>query len=63
MSRVRVSVEWVFGDVLNYFKFVDFKKNLKIGLSAVGKIYTVSALLRHAMTFLHMGIPHQHFLT
>jgi len=53
MSRVRVSVEWVFGDVLNYFKFVDFKKNLKIGLSAVGKIYTVSALLRNAMTCLH----------
>ena len=53
MSSVRVSVEWVFGDILNYFKFVDFKKNLKIGLSAVGKIYTVSALLRNAMTCLH----------
>ena len=53
MSSVRVSVEWVFGDILNYFKFVDFKKNLKIGLSAVGKIYTVSALLRNTMTCLH----------
>jgi len=63
MSRVRVSVEWDFGDVLNYFKFVDFKKNLKIGVSAVGKIYTVSALLRNAMTCLSLGIPHQHFLT
>ena len=27
MSKVRVAVEWVFGDVINYFKFVDFKKN------------------------------------
>lgn len=37
MSTVRVAVEWLFGDILNYFKFLDFKKNLKIGLSQVGK--------------------------
>ena len=35
MSRVRVSVEWVFEDIVNYFKFTDFKKDLKIFLSAV----------------------------
>lgn len=35
MSAVRVSVEWLFADVINYFKFIDFK-NLKIGLSQVG---------------------------
>ena len=46
MSRVRVSVEWVFDDIVNYFKLVDFEKKLK-GLSSVGKIYTVSALLRN----------------
>ena len=34
MSRVRVVVEWVFGDIINYFKFFDFKKNLKVGPSA-----------------------------
>ena len=39
MSEVRVSVEWLFGDIANYFKFVDFKKNLKIQLSSVRKIY------------------------
>ena len=39
MSEVRVSVEWLFGDVVNYFKFLDLKKNLKICLIAVGKIY------------------------
>ena len=33
MSSVRTSVEWLFGDIVNYFKFMDFKKNLKIGLS------------------------------
>ena len=30
MSSVRVSVEWLFGDIINFFKFIDFKKNLKI---------------------------------
>ena len=53
MSRVRVSVEWVFGDITNYFKFVDFKKDLKIGLSSVGKMYVVCALLRNALTCLY----------
>ena len=38
MSNVRVAVEWVFGDITNYFIFMDFKKNLKIGLSQVGKM-------------------------
>ena len=41
MSEVRVAVEWVFGDILNYFAFLDFKKDLKVGLSAVGKMYIV----------------------
>ena len=41
MSRIRSSVEWVFGDIVNYLAFMDFKKNLKIRLSAVGKMYLV----------------------
>jgi len=53
MSRVRESVEWLFNDVTNYFKFLDLKKNLKIGLSSVGKMYVVSALLRNALTCLY----------
>ena len=36
MSSARASVEWLFGDISNSFKFLDFKKNLKLGLSAVG---------------------------
>jgi hypothetical protein len=61
MSRVRVAVEWVFGDIANYFKFVDFKKNLKIGLSAVGKFYVVSALLRNALTCLYGNTTSMYF--
>ena len=53
MSQVRIAVEWVFGDIINYFKLLDFKKNLKISLSAVGKFYIVSALLRNALTCLY----------
>ena len=53
MSKVRVSVEWVFGDIVSYFKFTDFKKDLKVGLSAVGKIYTTCALLQNALTCLY----------
>ena len=53
MSQVRVSVEWVFGDIVNYFAFLDIKKNLKIGLSAVGTMYIVCALLRNAHTCLY----------
>ena len=52
-SSVRVSVEWLFGDIANYFKFMDFKKNLKIGLSSVEKFYLVSALFRNALTCLY----------
>ena len=53
MSTVRESVEWLFNDITNYFKFLDFKKNLKIGLSSVGKMYVVGALLRNALTCLY----------
>ena len=50
MSSVRVSVEWL---LVEYFKFVDFKKNLKIGLSSMGKIYIVCTLLGNALTCLY----------
>ena len=29
-STARVSVERIFGDICNYFKFIDIKKSLKI---------------------------------
>ena len=42
-SEVRVSLEWLFGDIINSFKFLDKQKNLKIGLSSVRKMYIVSS--------------------
>lgn len=41
MSEVRIAVEWMFGCVSNYYKFIEFQKQLQIGLSPVGKLYLV----------------------
>lgn len=61
MSTVRTAVEWVFGDITSYFAFLDFKKNLKIGLSPVGKMYAVCALLRNAITCLYGSSTSSYF--
>ena len=61
MSSVRVAVEWVFGDITTYYKFLDFKRNLKIWLSAVGKMYSVCTLLRNAQTCLYGSTTGSYF--
>lgn len=48
MSFVRDSVDWHFG--------LDFKQNLKIGLSSVGKMYVVAALMENALTCLYENL-------
>lgn len=50
LSRVRISVEWQFGKIVPLFSFVDFKKNLKLLLSPIGKYYMIAALLTNAHT-------------
>ena len=61
MSSVRQAVEWIFGDIVNFFKFLDFKENLKIGLSPVGKMYIASALLHNARSCFYGTITSNHF--
>ena len=61
MSAVRTAVEWLFGDVINYFKCLDFKKNLKIGLSQVGKMYIVCPIMQNALTCLYGNSTSQFF--
>ena len=39
MSKVRASVEWAFGKVVQYFALLDFRKNLKVLLQPIGKYY------------------------
>ena len=51
----------IIGDISNSFKFIDFKKNLKLGLSAIGKQYIVSALSRNILTCLYSNTTSTHF--
>ena len=51
--EVRVTVEWLFGNIKNYCKFIDFKNEMKLCLSPVGKVYAVCALLQNAHTCLY----------
>ena len=61
MSQSRTSVEWIFGDIINYFKFLDFKKGLKLQLSAVGKKYIVCAMMQNARTCLYSNTTSEYF--
>ena len=56
-------MEWFFGDIVNYFKFIDFKKNLKIGLSSIGKLYIVCAVLQNALSCLYGNLTSEFFLS
>ena len=50
LNFVWIAVKWLFGVITNLFKFLYFKRNVKIGLSSVGKMYVVPALLCNAIT-------------
>ena len=60
MSAVRASVEWVFADI-NYLKFLDFKKNLRIGLSQADEVHIVCGILRNALTGLYSNTTAEYF--
>lgn len=61
MSRVRQPVEWGFGDVVNTFAFLDFKKNHKIHLQAVAKAYAVGVILVNCYNTLYRNRTAQFF--
>ena len=60
-SSVRISVEWLFGEIVKYFKFIYFKRAMSIRLSPVGKIYIVCALLQNAYACLYGNIVSDYF--
>lgn len=37
MSNNITSIEWIFGDIINYIKLINFKKRLKLQLSPILK--------------------------
>lgn len=61
VSQVRTPVEWVFGDIANYFAFLDFKRTLKINMKAIKKMYSVCTLLTNAHTCLYQSIISSYF--
>lgn len=61
LSAVKSSVEWLFGEVINSFKFNDFKKDLKLFLSSVGKIYVFSVSLCNAIKYLYGNMTSEFF--
>lgn len=61
MSRVRESVEWGFGKVVQYFAFLDFRKKQKILLQPIGKYYVVGVLLVNCHTCLYGSTTSSHF--
>ena len=61
MNSVRESVEWNFGDVVKSFRTLDFKSNLQIGLTSVGKMYLVCAIIQNAITCLYGNLTSNFF--
>ena len=61
MSGARVAVEWLFGNITEYFKFIDFKRQMKLNLSAVGKMYIVCGLLQNTHTCLYGNLTSSKF--
>ena len=53
MNSVCIYFEWLFGDVVSSFVFIDFKKVLKVALSSVGKMYIVAGILRNSLTCMY----------
>ena len=45
MSRVREMIEWLFGNVLEQFKFLDFRQSMKIFEQPIGLYYFVAVFI------------------
>ena len=61
MKKVRISVEWNYGETSQLFPFVDYNKNIKIQKMAYAKIYFCAAFLRNCHNFLYPNITSQYF--
>ena len=55
LSKVRVSVEWLFGVVKGLWAFIDWNKKHKILLSPVAKLIKISVLLTNCHTCIKGG--------
>jgi hypothetical protein len=61
MSRIRKPVEWIFKEIGEQFRFLNFAKNQKLLLQPVGLFYLVAVLLSNFHTSLHHPQISQYF--
>ena len=61
MSPARVSVEWGFGQIVELWPFLDYRKKLKILLSPVGLYFGVGNMLTNIHTCLYGSIITREF--
>ncbi|ETP54962.1 hypothetical protein F442_00433 [Phytophthora nicotianae P10297] len=55
MSRIRVSVEWSYAQIVSYWKALDVKSSQRIGTQPVGKMYRVGVLMTNCITCIRGG--------
>ena len=61
MSSVHITVEWGFGDIVDKWKFLDFRSAMKICEMPVGKFYTNGAFLSNKCNCLYGNKTQQYF--
>lgn len=53
MSKLRICVEWEFGELFEQFAFLGYKNNQKINLQPVGKYMIVATILKNCQACLY----------
>ena len=53
MSKLRVTVEWCFGKILQNFAMLDYKKNMRVFQNPVAVLYFCAALFTNCHTCLY----------
>jgi len=61
MSKYRIVVEWAFGNITRYFKYIDYGKQLKPFLQPVGSFYRVAVLLNNLFVCLYGCVTSSRF--
>ena len=61
MSSVRIMVEWGFGDIVDKWKFLDFRSAMKIFEMPVGEFYTNGTFLSNICDCLYGNKTQQYF--
>jgi len=61
MTKVRVSIEWHYGEVGRLFPFTNYKKNLKLRKQPCGLIYFVASLFRNCHTCVYGNNTSKYF--